>query len=177
MASAFGHVAASIALTKASTLRPVSKRLWIFSIFSSIAPDLDSIGFKLGVPYDSMLGHRGLSHSLLFAFVWSGLSAILFFRNQGVRLRVFLIICLSMLSHGVLDAMTSGGLGVGFFMPFKMERYFFSIRPIQVSPISIAKFFAQSEKILANEALWIGLPCVFLVLMAAPIQNRLRKYF
>src|SRR3954454_8251125 len=30
-------------------------------------PDLDVVGFYLGVPYGSRYGHRGLSHSLLLA--------------------------------------------------------------------------------------------------------------
>ncbi|HEU4994167.1 MAG TPA: metal-dependent hydrolase [Gemmatimonadaceae bacterium] len=30
-------------------------------------PDLDAIGFWMGIPYDHMLGHRGLTHSLTFA--------------------------------------------------------------------------------------------------------------
>ena len=30
-------------------------------------PDADVIGFRLGVPYGGMLGHRGLTHSLIFA--------------------------------------------------------------------------------------------------------------
>nr|HRC76832.1 rhodanese-like domain-containing protein [Kouleothrix sp.] len=32
--------------------------------------------------------------------------------------------------HGVLDAMTDGGLGVAFFAPFSATRYFFPFRPI-----------------------------------------------
>ncbi len=33
-----------------------------------LAPDLDIAGFHLGVPFGHILGHRGLSHSLAFAF-------------------------------------------------------------------------------------------------------------
>jgi membrane-bound metal-dependent hydrolase YbcI (DUF457 family) len=33
----------------------------------AMLPDLDVIGFRLGIPYEHMLGHRGFTHSLLFA--------------------------------------------------------------------------------------------------------------
>jgi inner membrane protein len=46
-------------------------------------------------------------------------------------------------SHGVLDAMTNGGLGVAFFAPFTSARYFLPFRPVQVSPISLAAFFTH----------------------------------
>ena len=34
-------------------------------------PDLDVAGFEFGVPYGHMLGHRGLSHSVVFALLLS----------------------------------------------------------------------------------------------------------
>ncbi|HSV89890.1 MAG TPA: hypothetical protein VLH80_02270, partial [Nitrospiraceae bacterium] len=69
--------------------------------------------------------------------------------------------------HGVLDAMTNGGLGVAFFSPFDTTRYFFPLRPVFVSPIGVSEFFSEyGVRILASEAIWIWLPsCVaFLVL-------------
>ncbi len=46
------------------------------------------------------------------------------------------------MSHGVLDAMTTGGEGVAFFAPFDNSRYFLPWREIKVSPIGAAKFLA-----------------------------------
>jgi inner membrane protein len=43
-------------------------------------------------------------------------------------------------SHGILDAMTDGGLGVAFFSPFDDTRCFFPFRPIKVSPIGLSFF-------------------------------------
>ncbi len=34
-------------------------------------PDLDAIGFWLGVPYKSFFGHRGFTHSIAFAVLLS----------------------------------------------------------------------------------------------------------
>jgi inner membrane protein len=61
----------------------------------------------------------------------------------------------------VLDAMTNGGLGVAFFSPLNAQRYFFSYRPIQVSPIGIGHFFnGRGLSILMSEVLWIWWPAL-----------------
>jgi len=46
-------------------------------------------------------------------------------------------------SHGLLDAMTDGGLGVAFFVPFDKHRYFLPWTPIRVSPIGVGRFFTD----------------------------------
>jgi inner membrane protein len=46
-------------------------------------------------------------------------------------------------SHGILDAMTNGGLGVALLSPLDTTRYFRPWRPIQVSPISLRRFFSD----------------------------------
>jgi len=40
------------------------------------------------------------------------------------------------MSHGILDAMTDGGLGVAF-SPMDQNRYFLPIRPIHVAATSL----------------------------------------
>jgi inner membrane protein len=66
---------------------------------------------------------------------------------------------LATLSHPTLDALTNGGLGVGFFAPFSNERYFFAYRPIEVSPIGVGDFFSQRGlKVLLSELRWVWLP-------------------
>ena len=75
-------------------------------------------------------------------------------------------------SHGLLDMMTSGGLGVALFAPFYNERYFFPFRPVKVSPIGIDRFFSEwGLKVLWTEFLWIGVPC-FLYLMILKLFKR-----
>ncbi len=55
--------------------------------------------------------------------------------------------------------MTNGGLGIAFFSPFDTTRYFFSWRPIQVSPIGAGWFFTtRGMDILLNEAIVVWLP-------------------
>jgi inner membrane protein len=88
------------------------------------------------------------------------------FKGQTLRKQwtIFFFLFLSCVSHAVLDAMMTGGLGVAFFVPFDNKRYFFPFRPIQVSPISVKAFFeGNGLNVLKSEAIWIGIPCLILV--------------
>src|SRR5262249_33852605 len=67
-------------------------------------------------------------------------------------------------SHGLLDAMTNGGLGVAFFAPFSDTRYFFPWRPILVSPISLHVFFGYHRvPVMWGELRSVLLPSSLLV--------------
>jgi len=136
-------------------------RFWCLVVTCSILPDIDSIGFHAGVPYGSLWGHRGMTHSLLFAaFVTAGFTLVLR-RAYPPSWKLGFLLFAVVVSHGVLDAMTNGGLGVAFFSPFDTQRYFFLFRPIQVSPLGIRHFFsARGVNILISEVLWIWCPAL-----------------
>jgi inner membrane protein len=70
MASLFTHALVGTALGQAgaSDWRK-DWRFWGLIIVCSILPDIDSIGFLMGVPYESLWGHRGITHSLIFAAI------------------------------------------------------------------------------------------------------------
>jgi inner membrane protein len=66
-------------------------------------------------------------------------------------------------AFAVLDAMTSGGLGVAFFSPFDTSRYFLPWRPILVSPISAGRFFShRAYAIMASEFVWVWIPAALI---------------
>ena len=75
MASALTHAFAAVALTKTFSGRKHDWRFWTLAVVSSILPDADVVGFAFGIEYGDLLGHRGFSHSLMFAAVWSLLLA------------------------------------------------------------------------------------------------------
>jgi inner membrane protein len=76
-------------------------------------------------------------------------------------------------SHGLLDAMTDGGLGVAFFSPFDNHRYFLPWRPIHVSPIGVGRFFSERGlAVLQTELLWIWLPAALLAVSAWLLRRR-----
>jgi inner membrane protein len=108
-----------------------------------------------------MLGHRGLSHSLAFALVLGCIVTFLAFRRLPERWTRFLLISYFFVvtaSHGALDAMTNGGLGIAFFAPFDNTRYFFPFRPVKVSPIGLSFFSARGLDVIWSEFLWVCVP-------------------
>lgn len=127
----------------------------------SVAPDFDSISFRFGIPYESQWGHRGFTHSIVFAIAVAWLCAFMGKRLSSKPKTVFLFSFVSTVSHSLLDALTNGGLGVALFWPFTSERYFFPWRVIEVSPISIPAFFTErGVTVLQSELLYIWLPCL-----------------
>jgi inner membrane protein len=166
MASAFAHAIVGAALWPLFRVEGVPKNAWLVGAALAVLPDIDVVGFRFGVAYGDLLGHRGISHSLIAAIVIGTLTAFVFTRRESesrFRSRLAAYFVAAMASHGILDAMTSGGLGVAFFAPFDTSRYFFPWRPIAVSPIGIKPFFtARGLAVLANELVWVGLPAIAL---------------
>lgn len=179
MASAFGHALAAGAL--GAPLRP-SWRVLALGAVCAVLPDADVVAFSLGIPYEHPLGHRGATHSIAFAIavgvvVWA---AVRLWRRQRPDARIRqrplalgLYAATATLSHAVLDALTTGGEGVGFLIPFTAERYFFPVRPIAVSPIGVEAFVSEwGLRVLASEAVWIGVPSVVFIVFAGLWRRR-----
>lgn len=163
MASAFTHAFTALAggVIFPGEKKPV--RFWVLAILCSVLPDFDAIGFWLGVPYESFWGHRGFTHSLVFALIVGLLVVLLFFRSEAHDVRrwwrlVFFFFLVTS-SHALLDMLTSGGHGVALFSPFDNSRLFFPWRPVKVSPIGIASFFGErGVRVILSEMLWVWLP-------------------
>jgi inner membrane protein len=158
MATIVSHPVAAVALIAAFPEQTVPRRLALLGAVCSMVPDIDVLGFRLGVHYGDMLGHRGLSHSLAFAAVFAFVALLAAPRvHRGM---VWLYLFLATASHGLLDAITDGGLGVAFFSPFDTTRYFFSFTPIAVSPIGARFFSSRGVSVLLSEFQWVWLPSI-----------------
>jgi inner membrane protein len=126
MASAFAHALLAVAISKTSSRKKQLLKFSALAAFCAVIPDADVIMFKFGVPYEHFLGHRGFSHSLVFALLLGVLVTKLFYRDiplqsrQGLFLVLIFFLCTA--SHALLDAMTTGGLGVAVFSPFDNTR-------------------------------------------------------
>ncbi len=153
-------------------------RVLVLLVTVSLLPDLDVIGFGYGIPYEHPFGHRGFSHSLLFALLVAGLATAVMLaleRSSGPAMipvsrwwGLLLLTTLAGASHGLLDAVTSGGLGIGLLLPFSNERIFFAVRPIRVSPINPFAFsISRALRVFGSEAVWVWLP---LALASLPLQ-------
>ena len=175
MASAFTHAIAGLAIGTAFQGSQTPTRYWVVGATLAALPDLDGIGFWLGVPYESTFGHRGFSHSIIFAAMAAALG-LLAFRDRAFearRTRIWVYLFLATASHGVLDAMTTGGGGVAFFAPVVNERYFFPWRPILVSPMSIRRFFSErGVRILASELVFVWIPAALVALTAHVLRRQ-----
>lgn len=169
MASIFGHVLASVTIGNGFNSIKKNFKFWFLGGLCSFIPDADVIGFSFNIPYGSFWGHRGFTHSFVFAILFGTLISFLFYRKDFFTKKgivYFIFFSLATASHSILDAMTTGGLGVTFFSPFDNSRYFFPFRPIKVSPIGAGKFFSiWGLKVLLSEAIWIGIPSVVLILI------------
>jgi inner membrane protein len=154
----------------------IPKRVWVEGALCSVIPDLDVIGFLFGIRYGDFWGHRGFTHSLVFAAILA--SAVVFLEFLGglpkiSRLSMWTYFFLATASHGLLDAMTNGGLGVASFAPFDNHRYFLPWTPIRVSPIGIGRFFTgRGSAVLRSELLFIWVPAGVLVVSAFLLRSR-----
>jgi inner membrane protein len=142
-------------------------------------PDVDALGFRLGVEYGSLFGHRGFTHSILFAGMLA-MVAVAPVWNQtrlGGLLQSLACVFVATASHGILDAFTDGGMGVAFLAPFDQTRYFFPMTPIQVSPLSVAAFLTQrGVSVLASEIGWVWVPAVLVTVAARWARRRNRAH-
>jgi len=186
MPSIITHAAVPLALWCAADRGRIPPRVLAAGVIAAMLPDADVLAFALHIPYADAFGHRGASHSLLFAGVLAALAAMLaFFGNRRpwsavssqprlasttstVQAAVFVLICAA--SHPLLDAMTSGGLGVALAWPWSEHRFFAPWRPIRVSPFAPQFFSARGLATLLSELRWVWLPLATAVVAWKLIQ-------
>ncbi|WP_097048802.1 metal-dependent hydrolase [Stenotrophomonas sp. CC120223-11] len=204
MPSIITHAAVPLALWCAADRGRIPPRLLAAGVIAAMLPDADVLAFVLHIPYADAFGHRGASHSLLFAGVLAALAAVLAFFGSGrpwsaphssgsrrpwsavscrprlaptkagptvtstLQAAVFVFVCAA--SHPLLDAMTSGGLGVALAWPWSEQRFFAPWRPIRVSPFAPQFFSARGVATLLSELRWVWLPLATAVVAWKLIQ-------
>lgn len=204
MPSIITHAAVPLALWCAADRGRIPTWLLAAGVVAAMLPDADVLAFALHIPYADAFGHRGASHSLLFACVLAALAALMAFfgsrrpwsapRSSGsrqpwsaapcqprlaptkavpavastVQAAAFVFVCAA--SHPLLDAMTSGGLGVALAWPWSEHRFFAPWRPIRVSPFAPQFFSARGLATLLSELRWVWLPLAAAVVAWKLIQ-------
>jgi inner membrane protein len=117
----------------------------------SLLPDADVFGFRLGVHYEDPWGHRGATHSFVFAL---GVALVALAIAKAARLppvRTALIALVVVSSHVLLDTLTDGGLGCALLWPFSDERFFAPWTPLPVAPIGRAYLSGEGLRVAAVE--------------------------
>lgn len=171
MPSVFTHAAVPLAMWCASERGRLSSRLLGAGVIAAMLPDADVLAFALHIPYADAFGHRGASHSLLFAGVLGLLALLAAPWLRAGRMQAFAFVFISALSHPLLDALTSGGLGVALWWPWSEQRWFAPWRPIRVSPFANNFFSARGLQTVLSELRWVWLPLLVAVVGWKMVQS------
>jgi len=145
--ASIGHIAVGMAAARVyrrgqRTRWSLTTSMFIWSCLS-LLPDADVLGFRFGVRYADVWGHRGATHSFVFAVglaLLIGLLAPLFKLSAA---RTVVLAALVVASHAALDTLTDGGLGCALWWPFDNHRHFAPWNPIPVAPIGL-RFFSRA---------------------------------
>jgi inner membrane protein len=167
MASVFTHAIVAAGFGRMLSTRREAWSLYGVMAILAILPDADVLAFRLDIPYEAPFGHRGFSHSIAFALVLAVATAALYRRavpeTRYSNATVAFLFFIATASHGVLDAMTNGGLGVAFAWPFTDTRYFLPFRPIVVSSLDPGRFFSEwGVRVLVSELRYVVAPMLIL---------------
>ena len=159
--------------------RRIPRRFWVWTAVCAMLPDIDVIALLVRHsvrrhvrPPRDLLTRSSLPRSRAALAAWQiPTSQHPTARTSQPDWRLFLWFTAVTASHGLLDALTNGGRGIGFFAPFSNHRYFFPWRPIQVSPIGVGFFSSRGLRVLASEAGWIWLPSAIIAAFRAPVPQ------
>jgi inner membrane protein len=162
--ASLGHVAVGLALGRlvhgrsgdgARDTRSPARAMVLLSALA-LAPDLDVISFALGIPYAHAFGHRGASHSLAAGLLAAGLAAVMARDQRAPAGSWFAAVAVAVGSHGLLDALTDGGLGAALLWPFSDARFFAPVRPLPVAPIGLDFLSPRGLHCAVVELLWFA---------------------
>jgi inner membrane protein len=176
MPTILSHPAVPLALGLGLGSRIIPPRLVLAGMLASIVPDFDVAGLYFGVPYGSALGHRGFTHSIVFALLVALVGTLAHRRLRAPAATTFAFVFIAAVSHGVLDSFTNGGRGIAFLWPFSEHRFFAPWQVIEVSPIGASALFtARGASVLLSELQWVWLPCAVLALVMWMVRQRSQR--
>ena len=173
MPTIFSHAFFGVAVGSGFLPGRLRSRFLLLTALCTVLPDVDVIGFAFGVNYGSVLGHRGITHSIIFALLLGSLVAAFCFKGLDVpRWKLATYFSAVTFSHPLLDMLTNGGLGVALFAPFSNGRFFFPWRPVQVSPIGTGFFGERGVSVMISELVWIWVPAVMIAAVLWVVLRR-----
>lgn len=172
MPTVITHAAVPIAAAIALGSLRVPPAMLVAGVLAAMLPDADGIAVNLGLHYDGMWGHRGYTHTLGFALLVGLLGAALAGRWKRPAWQAFALMALCALSHPVLDMFTDGGRAIALLWPASDTRWASPWQPIEVSPISLSRFFsARGATVLRSELEVVWLPLTTLALAALAVRH------
>lgn len=162
------HPAVPLAMGLALGRKTAPPALTIAGVAVSVLPDLDILTWYMGIPLSHEYGHRGFSHSILFAVLAALIGARMLKAHKIPWPMAVGFLFISTISHGILDAFTNGGHGIAFYWPWSETRYFAPYRVIQIAPIHLERILPNRILVvLVSEIMWLWFPLLFLGLCSA----------
>ena len=159
------HAALAVAVGSAVLPRRCAPSWLVLGAGCAVLPDLDLLAPVVG---GSREFHRTFTHSVVFAIVMGTIGAAGFWlmgRDCSRALGIGLWAAVTTVSHAIADMWTSYPVGVALWSPFSPRRYHLAGQPIES---------------VTQEFLWVGLPCLVLIVLflhrrrrAEPAQSRL----
>jgi inner membrane protein len=159
MATDYSHAVVGLGLARLYATKPMPWAYWGLAAILPIVPDFDAFS---SAAYGTWLGHRGFTHSLVFALLLGMAAAGILFRYFRVNWWSLSALIFAMIaSHGLLDALTRGGESVPFFRPLGGRYGNWGLIP--VSDIALELPDPRYSRAIRGELLWVWLPTGLLV--------------
>jgi inner membrane protein len=160
MPTIYTHAVVGLGSAAAAFPRRKPWLFWALAGFLPIIPDFDAFS---PAAYGTAFGHRGFTHSFLFALAIGLLAAGLTFKYFHMRFWILALFFFAITaSHGLLDAFTTGGYGILWFWPFSDARYG-PWGPIRVADIGFEWPDPWTSRAVRSEIFWIWLPTALIV--------------
>ena len=173
--ASLGHIALGAAAARGYAAPAAGRRVTLAAVAFwsalSFLPDADVVGFGFGIQYADEWGHRGATHSFVFALALGTLIGVLAPLVRRPALATGALAVLVLASHPLLDILTDGGLGCALFWPFDQTRYFAPWQPIPVAPIGFGFFGSRGLSVALAEAI-IFAPVWWVAFRRAPAPTR-----
>jgi inner membrane protein len=151
-------------------------RLVAAGMVAAVLPDADVAARIFGIPHTHDFGHRGATHTILFALIVGLTGAAAAQRLRSGPWLAFLFLSLSTLSHAFTDMVTNGGKGLMLLWPLSGERFASLWRPVEVSRVGLQAFDeGRIWTVLLSEWLWLVLPAAAFALLLRLSFFRRRK--
>jgi len=176
------HMVLGACLGEVIAGKQLGKKAMLWGALANNIPDVDVVSSLWLNQVDSMLAHRGITHSIVFAVIFSPVLAITFknfFAKEEITfLRCVLLFGSGLFLHIFIDAFTV--YGTGWFEPFSHNRISFNtlfiIDPLFSLPMIIAVIIGITmgmDSTKRNKCLKAGL-IISSIYFVATICN---KYF
>ena len=160
MPTPISHATVGFAIGAWTAPRPPATRVCLATAALAALPDVDVLWWSPDRPETSLLAHRAITHSIVFALAAALVMTLLF--HHG---RLIVPFALAALSHSCLDAFSRYSLGIQFLAPFSTQRFRFPWTPLGDPTGSLARQLMQ-------EALVVFLPALVIAVAGLRVRRR-----